>query len=424
VFAFKMMNDAEVSSPVRENFPTLASIEEVGTFKFLARWKQPNFKAIEAIGLDFPVVPAHALPSDGASFRKATTHLACGPYRIAAFEPSTKIELVLRDEYRTKPFPIRPFYIERFVYEAGTRDQTASLTRLINGEAHIVSLKSDQYAAEANDAAFKRSAWRSHFFISSYSYIAWNLRDPADLSRPHPVLGDVRVRKALSHVIPLDLLAAGTFRGLARPISGPVDFRDGGYDAGIPHPAFDPAAARSILRDAGWTPGGDGTLAKEGRPLKLTLLRFGDMFLPIVQALKEEARKIGVEINLEKRTVYDDLEGHQFDAGIVLWRLDPVEPDISDQWHSRFARVKSNNYSGFADPEVDRLLDQIKTSFDPKERATLRRKIHRRLQDEAPCAFLLANASTVGLSKSVANIKVHDLGIRFHDFVMRDRWAK
>ena len=95
-----------------------------------------------------------------------------------------------------------------------------------------------------------------------------------------------------------------------------------------------------------------------------------------------------------------------------------VEPDVANQYHSGAVY----NYSGFSDPEADRLLDQIALSFDGRERAALRRKIHARLHAEVPCTFLLANATTVGISKDIANVKIHDLGVRWHDFVMRDRW--
>jgi peptide/nickel transport system substrate-binding protein len=425
-FTFRMIRNPDVDTTLRDGYRLVESFEEIDARRFRVRWSKPWYRAVHAIGLDFQAVPAHALPADAASFNKAPTHLACGPCRIATFEPATRIELVLRDEYRAEPFPIRPHYVERWVYEGGVRDPTAAMTRLINGDAHIVGLSADQYASEAVGEAFRRAAWRTHFYMPSYSFVAWNLHDPADASRPHPVLGDVRVRKALSHLFQLEAIAASVYHGLARPVSGPFDSRDPGYDPGVPHFAFDPGRAKALLREAGWLPGEKGVLAKDGRPLRLTLARLNRSVFPAVcQTFEEEARKVGAEVVVEDRPgLYEDLENHRIDAAIVLWQIDAIEPDVTSQFHSRFAAVPGVNYSGFADPEVDRALDRIEASPDRAERAALRRDVHRRLHETVPVTFLLANASTVGISRALANVKVHDLGVRFHDFVMRDRWTQ
>jgi peptide/nickel transport system substrate-binding protein len=423
-FTMRMIKDPGVASSLANAYRLVESIEEIDAQRFRVKWSGLNNRAIFAIGLDLQVVPAHAMPGDAASFAKTTTHLACGPYRVAAFSPS-KIELALRDEYRTKPFPIRPNYVERFVYEGGVQDQLAALTRLINGEAHIVGLRGDQYANQATEPAFRAAAWRTHFFMPSFSFIAWNLNDPADPARPHPDLGDVRVRRALSHLVPVEAIAAGAFLGLARPVSGPFDFRDPGYDARIAPFEHDPAKAAALLKEAGFLPGPDGRLARNGRPIAFTLARFGPALLTVAQAFQEEARKAGIEIALEDRgRDFSSVTGHKFDAALILWQMDPIDPDVSGQWHSRNARAEGNNYSGFADAETDQLLDRHEKSFDPKERAALRRRVHARLHDEIPCTFLFANPTMVGISRKFANVKIHDLGVRFHDMVLRELWEK
>jgi peptide/nickel transport system substrate-binding protein len=428
-FTFRMIRTPDVQTSIRGSLDAIASIDAIDDLRFKVTWKTPQWRAIAKIGVDFQVVPAHAMPQDAASFNKLTTHLACGPYRVAAFEPSKRVEVVLRDEYRKKPFPIHPNYVESFVWELGIGDPLAKLTRLTNGEAHLVDLTSDQYARQGVEPTFRAVAWRTAFAMPSYSFLAWNLKDPADLSRPHPVLGDLRVRRALSHLIPLETLAATAFHGLARPVSGPFDWRDSGYDASIAPIAFDPPKAAALLKEAGWAPGPDGLLAKDGRPCKLTLLReiqSGPLNSIVAQTFQEEARRIGVTVVLAEagRKFYDELGAHRFDAGMVLWQIDFIEPDVSREWHSRFAVKGGYNYSGFADPDVDRLFDGHEATFDPAARVKIRRELHRRIHDATPAAFLLTNETTIGVSKRFANVKVHDFGVRYHDFVLRDLWEK
>jgi peptide/nickel transport system substrate-binding protein len=428
-FTFAMMRNPEVVSSVRPSYVAVDSLEALDEHRFRVAWKTPQRSAIAKIGLDFPVVPAHAVPQDAASFNKVPTHLACGPYRVATFEPGKLIEVVLRDEYRTKPFPIRPHYVERWVFEPGGRDYAAMLTRLLNREAHLVLMTSDQYATAGGEPSFRAAAWRTAYGLPSYSFIAWTLKDPADPARPHPVLGDARVRTALAHLLPLETIAATAFHGLARRVSGPFDWRDPGYDSTIAPVPFDPPKAAALLREAGWTPGPDGRLMKDGKPCRFALTRpdaTGPLNLVVAQAFQEEARKIGVTVDLEQLgdRFHDELGAHHFDAGVVLWQLDLVEPDISSQWHSRYAKEGGYNYPGLADPEVDRVLDAHETTFDAAARAALRREAHRRIHDAAPAAFLLWNPATVGISRQFANVKIHDFGVRYHDFVLRELWEK
>ena len=427
-FTFRMIRNPEVESSIRSSYDAVASIDAIDDLRFKVTWKKAQRRAIEQIGVEFQVVPAHAVPQDAASFNKLKTHLACGPYRVATFEPSKRIEVVLRDEYRKRAFPIRPHYVESFVWEPGVGEPLSILTRLKNGEAHLVLLTGDQYATQGAEPSFRAVAWRTAFALPFYTFLAWNLKDPADLSRPHPVLGDIRVRRALTHLIPLDTLAAKAFYGLARPVSGPFDWRDSGYDASIAPVAFDPPKAAALLKEAGWAPGPDGLLAKDGRPCKLTLLRenqSGPLNSIVAQTFQEEAREVGVTVELEDSAkFYDDLDAHRFDAGLLVWQLDFIEPDLSREWHSRFAASGGFNYSGFGDPEVDRLLDRHEVTFDPAARATIRREIHRRIHEAAPVAFLFAYHATIGISKRFANVKVHDFGVRYHDFVLRELWEK
>jgi peptide/nickel transport system substrate-binding protein len=425
-FTFRMIRTKDVLSGVAEPLRDVASVEAIDAHRFKVTWSKANYRAVQTIGLDFPLVPAHASPSDAASFNAMKTHLACGPYRVGTFEPTKIIELVLRDEYRVKPFPIRPHYVERFVWESAAHDPTPGFIRLQNGDAHIVLMNADKYATDAAQPAFRKTAWRTHYFMPSYSFVSWNLKDPADPSKAHPILGDVRVRKALSHLFPLEKVAATTYRGLARPVSGPVDFRSAGYDPAIAPFALDPPRAAALLKEAGFAPGEDGMLARGGAPLRLTLSRHGPGFAQLCQGFQEEARRVGVTVALDERPglTDHDMPAGKFDAGLVFWQLDTIEPDVSPQWRSGPGGPDSVNYSRFADPETDRLLDAHAVSFDRGDRAALYKRLHRRLHEEVPATFLLANASTVGISKKLANVKVHDLGLRYHDFVLRDLWEK
>ncbi len=407
------------------------SMRALADDKLEVRWKAPSQRGVLAVGLEFPVLPAHAIPGDAAAFNKLTTHLSCGPYRVSKFEGGS-LELVLRDEYQAAPFPIRPHYVHDVVFEPSRGP--ADFTRLLNGEVHLAGLSADRFAAVPSDVAFGRAAWRTHFHMATtYSLVAWNMLDPADPKHllPHPILGDVRVRTALAHLFPLDAIARSTFHGLARPLCQPADPRDPGSDPSIAVRPFSPARAASLLDDAGWRVGPDGTREKDGRKLAFTISRQESddpLFIVVPQTFQDEARKVGVKVDISVArfgALTAKASNHLLDAFIVIWDDAPVEPGLADAWHSRTAHVESSaNYSGFADAEVDRLLDALAGTFDAARRIEIRRAIHKRIWDLAPAQFLFANATTLGISRQFANVRVHDLGIRYHDFVLRELFDK
>ena len=81
-----------------------------------------------------------------------------------------------------------------------------------------------------------------------------------------PPLDDIRVRRALQHAVDVDQLFATVYGGRARRASGPYPPEVFGYDQAAPLPAYDPALARSLLREAGLAAGASLVLeAPRGR---------------------------------------------------------------------------------------------------------------------------------------------------------------
>ena len=79
-----------------------------------------------------------------------------------------------------------------------------------------------------------------------------------DVQKDNPVLQDVRVRRGLLMSIDRQTINAKLFGGMDLVPNSFVSPRDEHYDADIPAVPFDPAGARKLLAEAGWTPGPDG----------------------------------------------------------------------------------------------------------------------------------------------------------------------
>ncbi|HYC78767.1 MAG TPA: ABC transporter substrate-binding protein [Planctomycetota bacterium] len=429
VFTLRMMRAEGVKAPQRESFADLVKLEAVDVRRLRATWSRRVQRAVLQLGLDFHVVPAHAVPHDAAGFAAATTHLSCGPYRVAAFGPDG-LELVLRDEYRRRPFPPRPHYVERFRFRP-LRDPATVYAHLVVGEIDLAQLDWDRFKAAGTDDAFQAAAWRAPVATPSFSLVFWNVTAPGDPNRaPHPLLSDVRVRRALDHLFDRMGVARAYFHGAARPISGPYPPGSPDSDPEILPRSYDPSRAAQLLAEAGFAPGPDGVLVRDGVRCALTLA-YPDQPMPPYnaspQAFADAARRIGVAVTLEP-LAFDRLTAaastRARDAVMILWQVDFIEPDVADVWRSRGAFTDAPNWSAYVDDALDRLFDALDAENDPARRSAIRRKIHRRLHEEAPCSFLFSAAAPVGFSRRFANLEVHDLGVRLWDAVERSRFAR
>lgn len=157
-----------------------------------------------------------------------------------------------------------------------------------------------------------------------------------------------------------------------------------------PHPVipFDPEKARTLLDDAGWVVNpATGIREKDGKPFIFRFLYRDptqDKFLTIYE---EALRDAGIQLIRERKdfTAWSkDLDEQNFEASQGVWRM-ALFKDAETMWHSKEASRRSGqNYSGFMNDEVDRLIEQAKSEFDVRKRRAMLRKIDAILVKESP----------------------------------------
>jgi len=191
-----------------------------------------------------------------------------------------------------------------------------------------------------------------------------------NLSRP--LLDNLEVRIGLQHasnwqqVIDLDLRGDGER----------LDLLNAGYGE-FSHPSlrtrpFSVKLAREAFARAGFdAPGPDGILRDAaGRRLSFTITYPRNPAAdPILLRLKEEARRAGVEFKLEAMdptASFQKISRKEHEIAFSGFQNQLPFPDYYQQFHSKDAfepgtrkpRPMTNNISIFADPEVDRILEE------------------------------------------------------------------
>ena len=132
----------------------------------------------------------------------------------------------------------------------------------------------------------------------------------------------------------------------------------------------------------------------------------------IFEKIMEELKKIGIEMEirqLEWATFLKLVDSREFDAVTLGWSLG-VEMDPYQLWHSSQAKAGSN-FTGFKNDEADKIIEEVRQTFDRNKRIKLLKRFHAILHDDQPYTFLFCSPSLVAISRRFGNVIVHKLGI-------------
>lgn len=225
----------------------------------------------------------------------------------------------------------------------------------------------------------------------SYYYLGWNAAKPY-FSTPS-------LRKAMTLAIDRSRIIEQNLNNMAISITGPFFRYSPSYDETVENFPFNPDEARNLLEQEGWIDtDGDGIREKEidGRrvPFRFKLCYFVKSLSSKVIAdyITTALRNIGVDCQLTGLDLADlsrQFDEKSFDAIFMGWKLGTPPEDPRQLWHSSGAEEKgSSNAIGFANPEIDRIIESLNYEYDKKERTHLYHLFHQIIHTEAPYTFL------------------------------------
>lgn len=265
-----------------------------------------------------------------------------GPFRVVEFRPNDVITMEANPNYRD---PAKPAFAT-LTFKGGGDAAAAGRAVLETGEfdyAWNLQLAPDVLAKMA--AAGKGKPVSA--FGSLVERIEMNMTDPdpahgderSTAKHPHPILSDMKVRKALSMAIDRNLLVEIGYGQAGRPTCNLVPAPELYASDNTDCLTQDIEGAKKLLDEAGWVPGADGIRTKDGRRLKLLYQTSVNAVRQDFQALiKQWWQEIGVESELKS-----------VDAS-VFFGGDPGSPDTFQKFYAD-VEMYANNFDG-TDPEA------------------------------------------------------------------------
>ncbi len=420
---YSMISDVEVTSSDSLSFrvltkrPYILSAQAIGDLYIFPKYAydpQGLMDDIALSGLADPILADQLRRSDkrlsqlAESFNSPQSGydpdqiVGSGPYELDSWEPGQRIRLRLREDYWAKDY--RESYMkavpEVLSFEI-ISDNTTTANALRDQLVDVVidmpidqflTLRGEPYLQDIFD------------FVSIPSFRYYSIL----LNQDDPLLEDSLTRRALAHLVDVELIMDKFFPNLARRITGPVLPSKEYYNKELVPLAFDPEKARLLFAEAGWSDtNNNGILDKliegERRELSFNLLSFTN---PTSEGISlfvaENARKVGVDMQVvrqESRTLIEKLNSGNFTASFYGLGFEPSPDDFSQLWSSTSVPPSGTNRGNFRNSEADSLIRQIAATTDSIKRAPLYKRFQEIVYKNQPMIFLYSPHASLIIAK-------------------------
>ena len=222
-----------------------------------------------------------------------------------------------------------------------------------------------------------------------------------------PPFDDPLVRRAFAMAIDQHRIIEGLYNGNALPAAGPLPPGLPGYTGDTGQAAYDPAAARDLLAQVGYSDPADFP------PVTFNTSGYGGVGPLETALITMWQENLGVTIEpvlLDPFEYLDELyggnTGNLFTSG---WCAD--YPDPENFLDVLFYTGSQQNLTGFSDPAVDELLQSARVEGDVQKRLALYSDIERQIVAGAPAVFLVHSLSAVLVKPYVENYVLTPVGV-------------
>ena len=401
-FSLDLYKDPKVASRFARSFADIDSISTPDSLTAVAWYSRRSPEQFYNLVYNMLVMPEHALrDADRGNLQAhplSRKPLGSGPFRFERWDARTLIE-VKADSTSHHGRP----KLDRIVWVL-TPDNNTALNTVLAAEADVFeTLTTDGMARVAGQDVVRALPYQN----TNYGYLGFNLRDPANNARPHPVLADRELRRALSMAVDRRVMLKNVYDSLGYLGSGPFSRNFATADSTLRGVPFDSAGASRLLDSLGWRDGnGDGVRENRGRKLSFSIIVPGSSpprrrYAELMQAqLKPHGVQVDIDV-LDVTVLVPRMRAGQFDAVINSWVTDPSPIALRDTWHTMPVANRANNFQLYGNPVVDAAIDSAVVEGDPSKARALYRRAYQAILDDAPSIWLYENRMFMAIHKRI-----------------------
>ncbi len=422
-FTFDALHSPLVESPYTSQYE-IESVEVIDDFTVKITFPDANCEATGQLG--FSILPSHKFAPDFSDFMDNPFNLdpdvSAGEYMLAEWVPDDYMKYVPNPNY-TPLFEGNqtPANIDEW-YRIVIVDDNAQQQAFRAEELDYGSVGIEGYDALLDEPFLNFVEYNNK--TTTY-FFAFNNADPSDPQpaydedgnpieqTPHPIFGDVRVRKALimgwDHEAGIEAALEGHGSRVTTPIPPSMGWA---YHSELPAIPYDLEAAGALLDEAGWVMNEEtGIREKDGEPLHFTFLlnTGGGQWETLALFAQDQWKELGVDMELqlmEWGALVDALMAQTFDVLVIGFGGGDPQPDgiVRSMFHSENDIPNAAfNMGSYVNPELDRLLDEglYMPGCATEDRAPIYWKIQEILAEDLPFDFIYINTTILAIHEKV-----------------------
>ena len=340
---------------------------------------------------------ADAMLKAGTPERVDQDPIGTGPFTLQQYQKDAIIRFKANPDYWAGKSKL-----DTLIFSI-TPDASVRWAKLQKGECHVMPYPNpadlDAMRKDANVTVLEQPGL-------NIGYLAYNTqKKPFD---------DVRVRKAINMAMDKKSIVSAVYLSTGVPAINPIPPTQWSYNKSIKDDAFDPAAAKKLLAEAGYPDGFTTDLwaMPVQRPYNPNAKR-------IAELMQADLAKIGVKAEIksfEWGEYRKRMQAGEHQMGMLGWTGDNGDPDnfLANLLSCDAAKTNGSNVAKFCDAKFEELVQKAKKISDVAERTKLYEQAQVIFKEQAPW-FTIAHAVQLKpVRKEVVDFKLSPFGR--HDF--------
>jgi peptide/nickel transport system substrate-binding protein len=356
-FTFETVLDPTSGAARQQNFSSIDTIDVIDDVTVQFNLTDPTPFFLDDLALIGHII-SKAYTEEVGLDGTIRAPMGTGPFILDEWAPGEYVSLIANENYwRGRPYLDN--YVVKVIPESAVR-----FAALLAGEIHTI------YGSMADVATVEADPDLMVFLDPIVQFVQ------AGFNFQNETLQDIRVRQALFNALDREAIGDAIFYGYSYVPNSPMPRSQGMYfdqsvnDKYAELYKYDPAQARTLLADAGWTDtDADGIRDKDGEALQLTLLvpSGGIELEQISVIMKTQYAAVGIDLQIESLefgTWLDKAFAGEFDIDVVQYGVG-FTPALQEQYHHTQGAFNLQFYSNIV---VDSLLETGKTTTDMERR--------------------------------------------------------
>ncbi|MDX2471227.1 MAG: extracellular solute-binding protein [SAR324 cluster bacterium] len=371
IYGFEFMQSREIPIPFYNQYARdhFQSVEKVDDYTLKIVSVKPSWRVLRE--LDVTPMPRHRikLDKDWVKNYNWLPNITASPYFISHYKKGKSVTFSKQADWWGKDLPrFKGLYNFDAIRISVVKTTKVEFELFKKGRYDLFSVGDASRWVKETDFVEVQKGWvkKQKIYIESSAGlrgIFFNLKDP--------ILKDVKVRKALQHLLDFQSINKKFNFGLEKRQDHFFDVFPPYRDEKATQPAFNIKEANRLLDETGWNKRNEaGIRVKKGKTLELVISVGTQSWVKYLAFYKQTALKAGVDVHvklLDGAALYKSFGERSYQSLVVAYGGGSF-PSPRQFLHSENVKKGTNNLFQYANKKVDSLIDIYEFNLDEAKR--------------------------------------------------------